>query len=94
MITIVPALLDGKERTAVWVRNMKRLYIKNEKLLSIWCIIFKRIIHFYADIDSCAPNNPCNNGGECIDEIADFTCKCAEGWTGKTCTASKYQLIF
>ena len=55
---------------------------------------FKWIVRFYADIDNCAPNNPCNNGGECIDEIADFTCKCAEGWTGKTCTESKYQFIF
>ena len=38
----------------------------------------------YVDIDECA-TTPCQNGGSCYDEINNFTCQCAEGWTGDTC---------
>ncbi len=34
---------------------------------------------------SCAPN-PCLNGGTCTDEVGDFSCVCAAGYDGKTCS--------
>jgi len=40
------------------------------------------------DINECA-SDPCKNGGECKDEINQFTCTCAEGWTGNTCEEGK-----
>ena len=44
-------------------------------------------IFLLIDIDNCSPN-PCQNDGECIDGIADFTCNCVEGFTGKKCGTS------
>ena len=55
-------------------------------------ISFFNNFNFDLDIDNCAPNNPCNNGGVCIDGIDDFSCKCADGWRGKTCNESNYVL--
>ena len=39
------------------------------------------------DINECSPN-PCQNGGACTDQINGYTCTCASGWTGDTCTTS------
>lgn len=30
-------------------------------------------------------SNPCLNGGQCIDHISGFSCKCTAGYTGKRC---------
>nr|XP_029710054.1 fibropellin-1-like [Aedes albopictus] len=30
-------------------------------------------------------SNPCINGGQCIDNIGGFSCKCTRGYTGKRC---------
>uniref|UniRef100_A0A336MY49 CSON008277 protein n=1 Tax=Culicoides sonorensis TaxID=179676 RepID=A0A336MY49_CULSO len=30
-------------------------------------------------------SNPCLNGGQCIDHISGFSCKCTPGYTGKRC---------
>ena len=37
------------------------------------------------DIDDCA-NNPCQNNGTCVDLVADFVCRCRDGWKGRTCS--------
>ena len=36
------------------------------------------------DVDECS-SNPCQNGGTCTDEIANFTCTCPLGYTGRHC---------
>lgn len=36
-------------------------------------------------MDECTYFEPCHNNATCRDEFVDFTCKCATGWTGKTC---------
>ena len=46
------------------------------------------IIHFISDINDCA-DQPCLNGGTCIDEVNDYTCRCADGYTGKNCSIGK-----
>ena len=43
---------------------------------------------FSADIDNCV-DQPCLNGGTCIDSVNDFTCVCAVGYTGKNCSIGK-----
>ena len=42
----------------------------------------------FPDVDECA-SVPCQNGGNCIDEINGFTCQCSEGVTGFLCEISK-----
>ena len=32
----------------------------------------------------------CNNGGTCLDEGDNFTCKCAPGWEGATCNIGEF----
>ena len=38
-----------------------------------------------AEVDDCFPNNPCKNGGICVDGSNALTCLCAQGWAGPTC---------
>ncbi|XP_052811038.1 neurogenic locus notch homolog protein 2-like isoform X3 [Mya arenaria] len=37
-----------------------------------------------SEIDECL-TSPCDNGGVCTDQIADYSCECATGWSGKNC---------
>ena len=36
------------------------------------------------NIDDCE-STPCANGGQCIDDVADYSCVCEQGYTGKNC---------
>jgi hypothetical protein len=36
------------------------------------------------NIDECE-SNPCHNGASCLDGIADYTCLCQAGFTGRDC---------
>ena len=40
------------------------------------------------DYGTC-DNNPCGNGGTCVDGVGFFTCTCAAGFTGATCDVGK-----
>ena len=40
---------------------------------------------FPVDIDDCA-DQPCLNGGTCSDGLNNYTCVCADGYTGKNCS--------
>ena len=42
----------------------------------------------FADIDDCSPD-PCLNGGTCRDGVNSFTCTCALGYNGITCSTGK-----
>ena len=47
------------------------------------------LLHIYnTDIDDCE-TTPCLNGGTCQDELNDFSCTCAVGFTGKDCSVGK-----
>lgn len=42
--------------------------------------------HCDSDVDDCSPN-PCSNGGTCSDTgTQSFSCACADGWRGATCS--------
>ena len=41
----------------------------------------------FKDIDDCE-SGPCQNGATCVDGVADYSCECEEGWTGKDCEIS------
>ncbi|KAL3989912.1 EGF-like domain family protein [Acanthocheilonema viteae] len=42
---------------------------------------------YYCDIDinDCAVNNPCHNGGTCINTFGSYQCRCLDGYTGRNC---------
>ena len=42
-------------------------------------------LNYISDIDNCA-EQPCQNGGNCTDEVNDFRCDCVAGFTGKNCS--------
>lgn len=37
------------------------------------------------NIDDCTDPNLCENGGICVDDVADYSCSCQEDWTGFYC---------
>lgn len=39
-------------------------------------------------------SNPCLNGGQCIDHISGFSCKCTAGYTGKRCHVKVKKIYF
>lgn len=41
-------------------------------------------LHCEKNIDDCS-NNPCANGGLCIDLIGNFKCQCPRGYYGPRC---------
>ena len=40
------------------------------------------------DISEC-DSDPCENGGNCTDDVNGYTCSCANGWTGSECQFSE-----
>lgn len=37
------------------------------------------------DVDECAPGNPCEHGGTCLNTPGSYKCLCPAGWTGMFC---------
>ena len=48
---------------------------------------------FSVNIDECA-SQPCQNNGQCSDEINGFQCTCADGFEGELCSGKKQIPIF
>ena len=44
----------------------------------------------FSDIDDCLPN-PCQNSGTCTDEVNNYTCSCATGYTGYNCSIGTFR---
>ena len=66
-----------------------------ERDLSWVCVVLKSVVFFInisnfpiADIDDCS-SDPCLNGGACRDGVNSYTCTCALGYTGITCSMGK-----
>jgi hypothetical protein len=60
---------------------------------SMYLLIYLCISYIIADIDECAIN-PCQNGGECMDQVNDYMCTCAGGYTGDLCETGMTELLF
>ena len=40
--------------------------------------------HCELNVDDCA-SNPCKNGGQCVDGVAEYECRCLPGFQGLRC---------
>lgn len=46
---------------------------------------------YTTDINDCK-DEPCKNGGTCLDGDKNYTCMCEAGWNGKDCETSKLRI--
>ena len=37
------------------------------------------------NVDRCVGNSACGDNGQCVDELAEFSCLCNQGFTGDRC---------
>ena len=42
----------------------------------------------YPDINECE-NDPCQNGGTCVNSPGGYSCNCVDGYTGDHCQEGK-----
>ena len=62
----------------------------NEQLITIFICMQILLI---SDINECfAANNPCFNGGSCVNNMGSFTCYCTDQWQGPFCTIGKFYM--
>ena len=47
-------------------------------------------MYYDSDVDECA-SGPCMNGGNCLDGVNSYTCKCINGFTGSNCETGMSQ---
>ena len=50
-------------------------------------------LNYNSDINDCA-EQPCQNNGNCTDEVNDFHCDCVPGYTGKNCSTVEENHIY
>ena len=74
-------LKDTTDQLANAVSFLTEISSKSASLF----ISYSFYYHFFLDVDDCA-SNPCQNNGTCVDLVADFKCKCIDGWKGRTCS--------
>ena len=52
-------------------------------------VLHALILNFiYPDIDECR-NDPCQNGGTCVNSPGSYSCDCVEGYKGDHCQEGK-----
>lgn len=51
-------------------------------------------IQFVSNSMNACASNPCLNGGVCTNSGTSFTCACAAGFSGTTCSTGKYPFYF
>ena len=54
--------------------------------------ILQYIIFPDSDIDECS-SSPCQNGGQCQDEVNKYTCTCDPGYEGSDCKTGGQNIL-
>ena len=63
---------------------MRRYNFLFEQIPSVTSRDCVRDVMVVVNIDECEPQ-PCENGGQCVDEVNGYTCECATGYEGRNC---------
>ena len=58
---------------------------------SITFYVLLILMHWISDIMECG-SAPCQNGGQCVDDVDGFVCVCTPDWTGALCDTCKSML--
>lgn len=53
------------------------------------CDLFSKMFLLILAEHACL-SNPCSNGGSCSETSQGYECQCAPGWSGPSCTISKF----
>ena len=63
-----------------------RVLLKLQQVLICYCDIHNGLLicTTVLDIGECA-SNPCVNDATCVDNVNEYTCNCAAGYTGTHC---------
>jgi len=79
-----------KVELVFWLNYSKQLLVRYISFASVG----QHFLFCYnSDIDDCA-EQPCQNGGNCTDEVNDFRCDCVTGYTGKNCSIGEENHIY
>ena len=70
------------------IKHFSKKISLNKTLVGLACFEFQPLKLFFIDINECA-SSPCQNGGTCVDQVNQYTCQCAAGYSGTTCATSK-----
>ena len=73
-------------------QDLRSFQLVVKKSFIAYSILFPLGHNCEVDIDDCNPN-PCQNNGNCTDEVDDFKCDCSTSETpktGKTCEIHDY----
>jgi len=47
----------------------------------------------YLDFDACA-STPCQNSGNCVNQVNGYSCTCVAGYTGPMCQIGMFFNVF
>ena len=71
-----------------WQTLFKHSFAQIFKIPNTSLYLLLYVIHL-TDINDCE-NDPCENGGTCVDKVNGFTCNCVKGFEGNKCQTSKW----
>ena len=61
----------------------------NDNFDQIICVFIVSLFNTAANVDECQ-SDPCENGGQCDDDVNGYTCQCADGYTDIHCQGKTY----
>ena len=70
------------------LRSENRSQYSTTNYFKLYIVTFVVVVVVVVDINECA-SIPCENGGDCDDQVNRYSCTCVPGFNGDTCDNSK-----